>query len=52
VQSLTLVGSNALVGQVARAIGPRETLLVCVGMTAASALAGFGSPAIRSIERR
>lgn len=51
-QSVTLVASNALIGQIVHALGPRETLLVCVGMTTASALAGLGTGAIRSIERR
>lgn len=51
-QSVTLVASNALIGQIVQALGPRETLLVCVGMTTASALAGLGTGAIRSIERR
>lgn len=52
VQSVTLVASNALIGSIAHAFGPRETLLVCVGMTAASALVGFSSGTVRSIQRQ
>jgi MFS family permease len=51
VQSATLVASNAFIGQLARALGPRQALLVCVAMTAASAMVGFSSRTVRSIER-
>jgi MFS family permease len=51
VQSVTLVASNALIGQIAHALGPRQTLLVCVGMTTGSAMAGFSSSTVRSMQR-
>jgi MFS family permease len=51
VQSATLVVSNALIGQLAHVLGPRQTLLVCVGMTTASAMAGLSS-SVRSLQRQ
>jgi MFS family permease len=51
VQSTTLVAGTALIGQAAHLLGPRQAILICVGMTTASALAGLGSAAVRSIER-
>jgi MFS family permease len=51
VQSVTLVFSNTLIGQLAHLLGPRRAILVCVLATTASAIVGFGNSAVRSIQR-
>jgi predicted MFS family arabinose efflux permease len=51
VQSATLVFSNSLIGQLVHLLGARRTILICAVATTASAVVGFASSAVRSIQR-